>query len=123
ELRSRVSRMEELPELEALRAVCQPLAQRGLVVYLSPEGRRGTTLTHGFHDPQELERMKSRSIDHADPGPPRHAESPSPTAPRLDRLEHEVAHLRDALTVLQRELIEIRALVGTEKTPPGEPSP
>src|SRR5258708_6300928 len=54
ELRSRVSRMEPVDSIEALRAVCQPLAHRGLIVYLTPEGRRGTSLTHGFHDPQEL---------------------------------------------------------------------
>src|SRR5438874_1712888 len=59
DLRTRVSRMEPVEDLDALRAVLHPLVQRGLVVYLTPEGRRGTVLTHGFHDAQELERLKS----------------------------------------------------------------
>ena len=53
--------MARRSDLDALRAVCRPLAQRGLVVYLTPEGRRGTVLTHGFHDPHELERLKTRA--------------------------------------------------------------
>src|SRR5579875_4054580 len=60
ELRGRASRMEPIDDLDALRAVLKPLAERGLVVYLTPEGRRGTVLTHGFHDTQELERLRSR---------------------------------------------------------------
>src|SRR3954451_6184868 len=60
DLRARVSRMEPVDDLDALRAVCRPLAQRGLVVYLTPEGRRGTALTHGFHDAPELQGLKAR---------------------------------------------------------------
>src|ERR1043166_2320533 len=40
ELRGRASRMEPIDDLDTLRARLKPLAQRGLVVYLSPEGRR-----------------------------------------------------------------------------------
>jgi uncharacterized protein YceH (UPF0502 family) len=57
ELRGRASRMEPIETLEALRAVLKPLAERKLIVYLTPQGRRGTLLTHGFHSPQELERF------------------------------------------------------------------
>src|SRR5688572_1932764 len=42
DLRGRVSRMDPVEDLDALRALLRPLAQRGLVVYLTPEGRRGT---------------------------------------------------------------------------------
>ncbi len=59
ELRGRASRMEPIPDLDALRAVLRSLAERGLVCYLSPEGRRGTVLTHGFHDPAELEPLRA----------------------------------------------------------------
>jgi uncharacterized protein YceH (UPF0502 family) len=59
ELRARASRMEPFPELDALRAVLRKLAERKLVVYLVPEGRRGTTITHGFHEPAELEKLKA----------------------------------------------------------------
>lgn len=59
ELRGRASRMEPIADLDALRPLLKRLAERGLIVYLTEEGRRGTTLTHGFHDPKELERLRA----------------------------------------------------------------
>src|SRR3954467_3841277 len=67
DLRARVSRMEPVEDLDALRALLQPLVQRGLVTYLTPEGGRGRVLTHGSQEPQELERLKAR---HAGAGEP-----------------------------------------------------
>jgi uncharacterized protein YceH (UPF0502 family) len=63
ELRARAARMEPIAELDALRAVLRPMAERRLIVYLSPEGRRGTTLTHGFHAPEEVNQLKARHGD------------------------------------------------------------
>src|SRR5947209_9003849 len=60
ELRGRASRMEPIADLEALRAALHQLAERRLVVYLTPEGRRGTTVTHGFHAPEDLERLRKK---------------------------------------------------------------
>ncbi len=57
ELRGRASRMEPIEDLDSLRALLKSLAGRGLVTYLTPEGRRGTMVTHGFHSPRELERL------------------------------------------------------------------
>src|SRR5947209_9491503 len=59
ELRGRAARMEAVEDLDALRAVLKPLAERRLVVYLSPENRRGTVLTHGFHAAPELEKLRA----------------------------------------------------------------
>src|SRR5207247_3644923 len=59
ELRGRASRMEPIDDLDSLRAQLKPLVERGLVVYLGPEGRRGTQLTHGFHTPKELEYLQA----------------------------------------------------------------
>ncbi len=61
ELRTRVNRMEPIDDLDALRAALKPLVQRRLVVYLTSEDRRGAVLTHGFHDPKELEQLKAAS--------------------------------------------------------------
>jgi uncharacterized protein YceH (UPF0502 family) len=110
DLRSRVSRMEPVADLDALRAVCQPLAHRGLVTYLTPEGRRGTTLTHGFHDPQELDRLRSRAgtvepVAH----PPRPAEPAPPPAGRLDQIQAEIAELREVVSRLQHDVSGIRS--------------
>jgi uncharacterized protein YceH (UPF0502 family) len=66
ELRARASRMEPIADLEALRAVLRPLTQRRLIIYLMPEGRRGTVLTHGFHEPKELERFGAKYTDHGE---------------------------------------------------------
>src|SRR5262249_16775400 len=41
ELRTRASRMDPIDDLDALRATLRPLVQRNLVVYLTPEDRRG----------------------------------------------------------------------------------
>jgi hypothetical protein len=59
ELRGRASRMEAIADLDSLRALLRPLADRRLVSYLSPEGRRGTVLTHGFHAADEWERLRT----------------------------------------------------------------
>src|SRR5947209_6843257 len=59
ELRGRAARMEPIDDVDALRAVLKPLAERRLVVYLSPPDRRGTVLTHGFHAKQELEKLRA----------------------------------------------------------------
>lgn len=64
ELRARASRMEPIADLDALRAVLKRLTERRLVVYLTPEGRRGTVLTHGFHEPGELERLRASHASH-----------------------------------------------------------
>src|SRR5262249_62316622 len=65
ELRGRASRMEPIEDLDELRAHLRALAERNLVVYLTPEERRGSVVTHGFHDPAELARLKARSASGA----------------------------------------------------------
>jgi uncharacterized protein YceH (UPF0502 family) len=120
ELRSRASRMEPIDDLDALRNALRPLVERKLVVYLTPEERRGAMLTHGFHDPHELERLRSRVA--AEPI----AEALSPAAPapwareeRLSELEsglraarEEIAALRQTLTSLQEELRQLKQSLG-----------
>jgi uncharacterized protein len=122
ELRSRASRMEPIDDLDALRNVLRPLVERKLVVYLTPEERRGAMLTHGFHDPHELERLRSRMA--AEPV----AESSPPIAPsavstakdeRLSELEsglsearQEIAALKQTMAGLQEELRQLKQSLG-----------
>ena len=61
ELRQRASRMEPIDDLDALRENLKPLTERRLVLFLGPEGRRGTMITHGFHAPKEIEMLKSQT--------------------------------------------------------------
>jgi uncharacterized protein YceH (UPF0502 family) len=110
ELRGRASRMEPIADLETLRAKLRTLSSRKLVVYLTPEGRRGTVLTHGFHGPEELEHLR-RSEGREAPEP-----SPAPSRPlsgetkgegfemRLQQLTDEIEKLRTAVTDLQTQV-------------------
>jgi uncharacterized protein YceH (UPF0502 family) len=121
ELRGRASRMEPIDDLDALRNVLRPLVERKLVVYLTPEERRGATLTHGFHDPHELERLRSRIP--AEPIPavesPRPAEPPSHHDERLSKLEQgltaardEIAALKQSVAGLQGEMQQLKQSLG-----------
>jgi uncharacterized protein YceH (UPF0502 family) len=121
ELRSRASRMEPIDDLDALRNALRPLVERRLVVYLTSEERRGAMLTHGFHDPHELERLRSRIA--VEPT----AESPMPAAPapsphqdeRLSELQaglaaarEEITALKQTITGLQEELRQLKQSLG-----------
>jgi uncharacterized protein YceH (UPF0502 family) len=105
ELRSRASRMEPIEDLDALRAVLRPLAERRLVVYLSPPDRRGTVLTHGFHDLQELDRLRSTPFD-SDIGisSTSAVASGSILMDRLGAAEAEIAELRSRITDLEGQI-------------------
>jgi uncharacterized protein YceH (UPF0502 family) len=106
ELRGRASRMDPIEDLDALRRVLKPLAERGLVVYLTPEGRRGTVLTHGFHAPDELERLRA-----AQPAEPA---SPAAAAPALaprPASDDALKRYEDRLNAAGAEIAELRAAV------------
>jgi uncharacterized protein YceH (UPF0502 family) len=133
ELRGRVSRMEPVDDLDALRGILKPLAERKLVVYLSPEGRRGTTVTHGFHSPEEYERLRSHHADAAaadeSPEPirrPTPAAAPDAVAgleARLGAANDEIGRLRQQVTELQAGLARLMGEVRALQTGLGVPSP
>ena len=100
ELRGRASRMEPLDEIEQLRQALRPLAERKLVVFLGPEGRRGTLITHGFHAPQELESLRAGAARAEEP-----AELARPAAPVSPALDADLRQARDEIAGL-REHVE-----------------
>ncbi len=110
EMRGRASRMEPIADLDALRAVLRQLAQRGLVVYLTPEGRRGTTLTHGFQAPDELEHLRARhggkTDDMAEATHERSA-APAVTPRPADDPHAEIASLRANVTELHAKIADL----------------
>lgn len=120
ELRGRASRMEPIDDLDALRAALHPLAERRLVVYLTPEGRRGTTLTHGFHATEELDRLREHyqgqgeALETALPerpatnssAPARSADATGLTE-RLEETRAEVAALRSTVAELQGSVAKL----------------
>jgi uncharacterized protein YceH (UPF0502 family) len=103
ELRGRASRMEPIDDLETLRGILRKLAERNLVVYLTPEGRRGAVLSHGFHDPVELATLRQAHADRAGAEAVPVRSSVSVTPPDA------VATVRDQLN---KALAEIEALRG-----------
>jgi uncharacterized protein YceH (UPF0502 family) len=125
ELRGRASRMEPIDDLEVLRGLLRRLAERRLVVYLTPEGRRGSMVTHGFHAPDELRHVREGHVHEEAVSVPQRVtgaaattDLPSDSAgatsafstleKRLSALETEVADLRKTIR-------EILATVGDLK--------
>jgi uncharacterized protein YceH (UPF0502 family) len=117
ELRGRASRMEPIADLEALREVLKPLAERQLIVFLGPEGRRGTMLTHGFHSPQELASIPRREDTDREEATPvsqvgrsaEHRENESGLREEVAALRTEVAELRTQVQRLQEVVTSLSA--------------
>ncbi len=125
ELRGRASRMEPVDDLDALRAVLRPLKGRRLVVYLTPEGKRGTVLTHGFHAPQELEKL--RTLHSAGAAEEEPSAAPARLTPsvsedrvraletRLQEADEEVRSLRATVAALQAQVTGLVEQLATLK--------
>jgi uncharacterized protein YceH (UPF0502 family) len=107
ELRGRASRMEPIADLETLREVLRPLAERKLIVFLGPEGRRGTLLTHGFHSPEDLAAVPRReAVDHEEA-----PSSPTSAFTREPGNQESLSKLRDEVNVLRAEVGDLRQQV------------
>jgi hypothetical protein len=106
--------MDEIKDLDELRALLKGLAERNLVVYLTEPNRRGTVVTHGFHAPDELEREKGRhaggAADH-EPAPARSAGGGSTLEARLNEAFDEIATLREAVARLEQAVEELRGRI------------
>lgn len=79
DLRGRASRMDPIPDLDALRGHLDRLAERGLVVWLSPPGR-GRMLTHGLLPEEKLEKVR-RELGLSGAAMPAAAAAPPPQPP------------------------------------------
>ncbi len=120
ELRGRAARMEPIADLGALRPVLASLKQKGLVIWLSPEGR-GHVVTHGLYEPRELEKQRAEVAAGGAhrveaPSMPRHAAhegSPASGAQNsssaIAELRREMEELRDDVAGLRSELEALRA--------------
>lgn len=115
DLRGRASRMDDIADLDELRRLLTGLAGRGLVVYLSEPGRRGTVVTHGFHPPDELQREKARHAGGAadsDPAPSYAPRAAAPVAAPTAGLEARVDEAFAEIARLKAEVAALRAKVG-----------
>jgi uncharacterized protein YceH (UPF0502 family) len=113
ELRTRASRMEPIDDLDHLRRLLRPLVERNLVVYLTPEDRRGAVLTHGFHDPRERDQLRAPHA--AEPVPvsaPPSAPTPAPVAqPTPSRADSALPQIEAALAEAKSEIAALKATV------------
>lgn len=122
ELRARASRMEAIADLDALRQALAPLKERKFVLYLTPENRRGSVLTHGFHEPDEFQRLMSNQ-----PASPSEDDQPG-TPPavvlaaeeKLRSAQNEIAELRQTIETLRAEVNALRATIQQVQAKPGE---
>jgi uncharacterized protein YceH (UPF0502 family) len=130
ELRSRVSRMDAVSDLDAMRDIVRRLADRGLAVYLTPEGRRGTVVTHAFQDPGQLAALVTRS--QAADATATVRDSPFPgTAPvgpaarntEFEELRKEVAELRHSVVEVAARLDSLCRQLGVSPPTPTPPAP
>lgn len=87
ELRTRASRMEEIPDLAQLGEWLETLHSRDLVVYLTPRGR-GQVVTHNLYQEQEKAALLAQFPDHQT--------GPSDSTEDLElSSEHTPAHTRE----------------------------
>jgi uncharacterized protein YceH (UPF0502 family) len=108
ELRTRAGRMEPIEDLDRLRNLLRSLVERRLVVYLTPEDRRGAMLTHGFHEPQELEQLRTRAVGM--PVAPEQGSTSSPPArSAAPALEAAVSAARAEIEGLKKLTAELQA--------------
>jgi uncharacterized protein len=115
DLRVRAARMSPIESLDALDDVLKPLLERGLVVYLTDPDRRGAVVSHGFHPPDELVRLKAH---HAGaPAPLSDADAPAARGPghtasaleaKLATALAEIDALKARVAVLEAQLSDVR---------------
>lgn len=122
EARTRASRMEPI-DSELLPETLKSLVERGFVVWVTPEGRRGAVLTHGFHTPNELNALRQRhpvGDVESEPAPrpfvPPPVAEPPKTDTRLDEALAEIAALRKSVDKLETAVANLYASLGV--TPP-----
>ncbi|HEV3237701.1 MAG TPA: DUF480 domain-containing protein, partial [Gemmataceae bacterium] len=114
ELRGRASRMEPIDDLDSLRVILKRLTERNLVVYLTPEGRRGTVVTHGFHDPAELPHLRrvhgAAAINaESSASPAASSDSqPLPTKPDFQPLRDQIKGLETVVADLRSQVDELK---------------
>jgi len=97
DLRGRASRMDPIPDLNVLRTHLDGLAERGLIVWLSPPGR-GRMLTHGLLPTEKLEKVRSQLVLAGTPAATADAPQPVTNAPTASTsLESRVAQLEALL--------------------------
>lgn len=104
ELRTRVSRMEPIADLDELQKVLAPLVERELVIYLSSPDKRGAMLTHGLYPEDEMATIRAQAETAGGSGGKSSSPSRAALEQRVEQLESAVSELQQQLTTLQEQL-------------------
>lgn len=108
ELRQRASRMEPIDDLDELRSALKPLAERRLVLFLGPEGRRGTLITHGFHAAKEIDLLKSHTrVEESASAAPVPSSSWA-NADQVAKLENELQQAKQEIAALRAQIQQVQ---------------
>jgi uncharacterized protein len=118
DLRVRAARMDPIDTQEALEGILQPLVARRLVVYLNDPERRGAMLTHGFHTPDELVRVKAIAANA--PASVQDVEAPVPRSTTPVPAPDVVATLEAKLVAAIAEIDVLKSRVTGLETAMGE---
>jgi uncharacterized protein YceH (UPF0502 family) len=108
ELRQRASRMEPINDLDELRSALRPLAERRLVLFLGPEGRRGTLITHGFHAGKEIDLLKSQTPIGESAAAAPSLSSSWASADQVAKLENELQQAQQEIAALRTQMQQVQ---------------
>ncbi len=119
DLRVRASRMAPIDTLEVLEEVLKPLVERRLVVYLTEPDRRGAVLTHGFHSPDELDRLRAtHGGAPASPSAAGETAAPRAVAPSaLAALEAKLGAALEDIAALQSRVAALEKRLASPASP------
>jgi uncharacterized protein YceH (UPF0502 family) len=112
ELRGRAARMEPIKDLAELRPVLDALEAKGLIQYLTPQGR-GCIVTHSLYLDEQIEKLRQQYA--AAPTIDRSASLPTVSAPPAvanadaSRLSEEIDRLREEVAAVKREFVAMRS--------------
>ena len=107
ELRGRASRMEPIADLNVLRGILDSLRGKGLVLDLTPPGR-GQIISHGLYEPDELHRLREKSLAGFGSEEPLPASTPRSGAAPITAAHHPSSRVEDELRSLCAEMSELR---------------
>lgn len=121
ELRGRAARMEPIKDMADLRPVLDSLLAKGLIIFLTPEGR-GAIVTHTLYQEREMEKVRREAANMApasDDAPPPVREAPASPRPvsvaaaapavSSSAADAEIGRLREEVATLRREFSATRS--------------
>ena len=114
ELKQRTERMQRFADLAAVQDVLDRLVERELVLRLARRaGQKEERYMHRLSEEAEGVAPVEPASAPLVAAPPRPAPAPRAEAGRVERLETDVAELRDELAALRAQLAELRAELGS----------